>query len=300
MISVLICTHNPRPEFLERTLRALTAQTLPRDQWELLVIDNASATPVRDAFDLGWHPQGRHLHVGTVGKTHALLAGTGQSRGELLVVVDDDNLLAPDYLETAARFSRDWPMLGVWGGAVIGEFETPPPAWSRRYWHYLAVRAVEHDLWACLPGLHEALPFGAGMCVRRVVLETYAAQLTRDPRRAGLDPVGRELLRAGDLDVALTAYDCGLGAGRFAALQLTHLIPSSRCELSYLLQLASGAEYSGVLLKYFRGLHRAPESRLDQLMFRLKTLRLPAIDARFARTFLAARQKAERQIAAWR
>jgi glycosyltransferase involved in cell wall biosynthesis len=41
-VSVIICTHNPRPHYLSRVPAALRSQTLPMEQWELLVIDNAS------------------------------------------------------------------------------------------------------------------------------------------------------------------------------------------------------------------------------------------------------------------
>src|SRR5258708_37853114 len=40
-VSVVICTHNPRREFLLRALGALETQTLTRDQWELAIVDNA-------------------------------------------------------------------------------------------------------------------------------------------------------------------------------------------------------------------------------------------------------------------
>jgi len=41
-VSVIVCTHNPRLEYLSRTLEALREQMLPKGEWELLVIDNAS------------------------------------------------------------------------------------------------------------------------------------------------------------------------------------------------------------------------------------------------------------------
>ena len=45
-ISAIICTHNPRPDYLRRVLDALKAQTLPKEQWELLLIDNASKVAI--------------------------------------------------------------------------------------------------------------------------------------------------------------------------------------------------------------------------------------------------------------
>ena len=40
--SIIICAHNPRFHYLERVLAALRIQSLPYEQWELLLVDNAS------------------------------------------------------------------------------------------------------------------------------------------------------------------------------------------------------------------------------------------------------------------
>jgi glycosyltransferase involved in cell wall biosynthesis len=36
--TIIICTHNPRRDYLQRTLESLKAQTLSRDRWEFLLI----------------------------------------------------------------------------------------------------------------------------------------------------------------------------------------------------------------------------------------------------------------------
>jgi hypothetical protein len=46
---------------LRRVLDALKAQTLPKEQWELLLIDNASKEPLAESWDLSWHPHARHI-----------------------------------------------------------------------------------------------------------------------------------------------------------------------------------------------------------------------------------------------
>ncbi|MGA2852681.1 MAG: glycosyltransferase, partial [Verrucomicrobiota bacterium] len=51
-ISIIICTHNPREDYLRRVLEALRAQTLPARDWELLLVDNASEKPLASRFDL--------------------------------------------------------------------------------------------------------------------------------------------------------------------------------------------------------------------------------------------------------
>jgi hypothetical protein len=58
-LSVILCTHNPRPEYLSRVLEPLPAQTLSAKQREFLLVDNASGQPVAETWDISWHSCGR-------------------------------------------------------------------------------------------------------------------------------------------------------------------------------------------------------------------------------------------------
>src|SRR6516165_2680410 len=98
-VSVILCTHNPRPDYLDRVLASLRGQTLPAEQWEFLLVDNASRQPLEEIWDISWHSRGRHIREVKLGLTHARLRGIEESSGELLIFVDDDNLLAKDFLQ---------------------------------------------------------------------------------------------------------------------------------------------------------------------------------------------------------
>jgi len=250
-ISVIVCTHNPRTDYLERVLDGLTKQTLPLQQWELLLIDNASDQILSRIVDIGWHPQGRHVRETKLGLAHARIRGIQEATADLLVFVDDDNVLAPDYLETALDISKKWPMMGAWGGQTIPEFETPPPAWTKPHWHYLAIDQFDRDYWSNLTtcGTH---PCGAGMCIRKDVASRWMDLALHDPRRARLGRQGERLLCCEDTDMAYTACDMGLGIGKFCRLKLTHLIPPERLEEGYILDVAAGTAYSSVILDSFR------------------------------------------------
>ena len=132
ILSVVICSHNPRADHLRRVLEALKSQTLPKEQWELLVIDNASKESVASAWNLSWHPNGRHIREDELGLTPARLRGIKDSTGELLIFVDDDNILRSDFLAKSIEISNDFPFLGAWGGGVEGEFEHQVPDWKSR------------------------------------------------------------------------------------------------------------------------------------------------------------------------
>src|SRR5208337_1906590 len=97
-ISLILCTHNPRMDYLQRVLGALRGQSLSKSEWELLVIDNRSTDPLAQRLDLCWHPHGQVVREELVGLALARLCGIDHSRGEIIVFVDDDNVLDPAYL----------------------------------------------------------------------------------------------------------------------------------------------------------------------------------------------------------
>ncbi len=141
VISVVIPTHNPRADYLARVIDALREQTLSKDLWELVIVDNGSRVPLRAArpkdqktkrqkdsdteqtIDLSWHPQARIVREERLGLTFARLRGFAETTGEVIVLVDDDNVLAPDYLEQVVRIAAKHPFLGVWSGNITLELE---------------------------------------------------------------------------------------------------------------------------------------------------------------------------------
>jgi glycosyltransferase involved in cell wall biosynthesis len=262
-ISVIIKTHNPKIKYLDRVLAALKAQTLPLDRWELLVIDNASTSDLKSELDLSWHPHSRCVREERLGTVYALLCGIQASKGDVVIVVDDDNVLDRDYLEIALTISHNYPNLGTWGGQNIPEFEEQPPIWTKPFWRYLALRELKRDQVLVFPnqpkdlsGLEPDepyLPYGAGGCYRRAVADAYFKLVTSDSRRTKLGRKGSSMVGGEDYDMGCTAYDLGLGSGLFQSLQLTHLISPHRLNEQHILKLIAGSKYTDLLLVYIRG-----------------------------------------------
>ena len=253
-LSVIICTFNPREDYLRRVLDALRKQTLPLANWELLLIDNASQPPVSNRFDLSWHPHGRHLREEKPGKINAWLLGVNEAKSDLLVFVDDDNVLAPNYLEQALIIADDWPFVGVWGGSIIPEFESPLPAWVGQTAWMLTIEEVKQDVWSNFREGFQSIPSGAGMCVRRRVGLRYR-EWCQSGGSLGLDRHGEGHGGYGDVDQAHCAIDIGLGTGKSTRLKLTHLIPSSRLTLNY---FKKRSEEDAASLMLFRAIRNLP------------------------------------------
>src|SRR5262245_28835260 len=94
IISVLLSTHNPHRGRLGRALDGLFAQSLSANDWELVVVDNASA-PMLDGRTLGLerHPRARLVREERLGLIFGRIAGIEASRGEIVIFCDDDNVL---------------------------------------------------------------------------------------------------------------------------------------------------------------------------------------------------------------
>jgi glycosyltransferase involved in cell wall biosynthesis len=253
-LSVLLCTHNPHPGRLARCLEGLRAQTLAREAWELVVIDNASVPPLTEAmFRAAEAGDLRVIQEAELGLTPARLAGIAAAQGDVLVFVDDDNVLAPNYLANALAFFDAELRIGAAGGILEGEFEVPPPQWMAPHLNLLGIRdfgprpiqALIYDQ----VGPWE--PIGAGMVVRLPVARHYA-RIAVDPRRRSLDRRGRGLASCGDTDMARCAPELGFALAYEPSLRLLHLMPAARLRYRYMLQLVHGIKRSGILLDRIR------------------------------------------------
>lgn len=265
VLSVALPTHNPNPARLTRTLAGLRAQTLTTAAWELVIIDNASSD--RAAFaatNLGWHPRARVVREERLGLTAARLRGFAETTGELIVLVDDDNVLAADYLaQVTMRFAAD-ATLGAAGGKSRPEFESPPPEWAREFDGLLALRdlgpTVQRSSWPAGAAREypACAPIGAGMALRRTAAAAYAKALAGDPRRAAFDRTGSQLVSGGDNDLIMTMLEAGLGVAYFPQLSLTHLIPARRIERTYLGALNRAIARSWVRVLALHGIRPWP------------------------------------------
>jgi hypothetical protein len=165
--------------------------------------------------------------------------------------MDDDNVLERDYLELTLRISLTHPHLGAFGGSIEAEFEVEPDPRFRSLLHGLAIRGVRGTKWASF-GIG-CVPYGAGLCVKAKVAQTYAANTRGCVIRRRLDRRGASLMGGGDLDLAMTSYDLGMGVGLFGELVVTHLIDKRRLSPQYLHRVFVEGIYSSYIVRHFHG-----------------------------------------------
>jgi glycosyltransferase involved in cell wall biosynthesis len=247
-LSVILPTHNPHPVRFMRTLQALMRQSLEGDLWELIIVDNGSSPPVHLPEDPSFRSRVRLVREGRLGLTYARLAGVRECRGALVVFVDDDNVLANDYLEKVIRGFERLPRVGALGGKSVGEFEAPPAEWQNEFLGLLAVRDLgPKELFSLPPGTASPFqaypscaPIGAGMAVRKAALSTWQEEAAS----GATDRTGSDLTSGGDNEIVLHILRAGWAVAYLPELLLTHLIPAHRLEPEYLGRINRGIQKS--------------------------------------------------------
>lgn len=239
LLSIVIPTHNPDLANLSRVLAAIDDQTLPADQWEVLIVDNASPNPVEQSLGQADHRSVlRLIRESRLGLTAARWRGVTEAKAPIVMFVDDDNCLQVDYLEKALTLFSEHPRLGAAGGRALPEYELPPPSWYRLGLAPLGCRDLGEDalvmaahVYAEEPTYPSFAPIGAGMILRKEAVQSWTATALQSTIT---DRVGTALSSAGDCDMVLHVLESGWDVGYFPSLQLTHLIGTSRVRQKYL------------------------------------------------------------------
>ncbi len=259
-LTVILCTHSPHRGRLERTLEGLKKQTLAREQWEFLLIDNASAEQLADCIDLSWHPHGRVVRENTLGLTNARLCGIRNAAGNLVVWVDDDNIFDAEYLSRAQRIAADHPRVGAFAGRVLPEFECPVEPWFTSIHgplglsdHGASILIADASRFAS-EGYPAFAPCGAGLCTRLDVLQGWRDAVTGSQVRRSLGRTGANLSSGEDNDIVLTALKLGRDIGYFPELSLTHIMPAGRLTAEYHARLLEASNRTWVLTLGIHGI----------------------------------------------
>jgi glycosyltransferase involved in cell wall biosynthesis len=239
--TIIICTYNNAGS-LERVLAALAGQVTPVEvDWDVLVVENnctdgtlevvQAARERNPAFPL------RMVSEPKQGLTPARHRGVRETTSEWLAFIDDDCLVADDWIQRAAETIARHPRCGGLGGTVRLSFQGE-------------ARPLPDDIgWVLARQVHAdersvASLAGAGMALRRKALEETGwlqAPLLEDR-------IGRRLVSGGDAEIAARIAHAGWELWFTPACRIEHLIPPERTTRPYLRRLARGLGVSQIMM----------------------------------------------------
>ncbi len=229
MLSVIVPTLI-RQQSLRRTIQSLRGQTLPADQFEILVVDNGSTDDTLmlvEELDRSVGKQIQLLREPCLGLHNARHAGARAAKGDILVFTDDDATFDPDWLRAYADTFECHPEMVAAGGPVRPLWEVPPPEWvvkfmgDSREFGILSLMEPYEDFRLDTNGYF----YGVNMAIRRSVLFAVG----------GFNPesFGEVWLGDGESGLNCKLWARSMSIGYIPNAIVYHHIPAERMTVSY-------------------------------------------------------------------
>lgn len=259
-LSLIIPTHN-RASDLIFALESVARQTLPRAEWEVVVVDNCSTDSTEQEVQrfAAAHPDLniRLVYEGEAGVSHARNRGISSTTAPFIAFIDDDERVNPDFLAAYLEFFRTHPQAEVAGGRIIAEYPEGRPAWMSRWVEMPIANPMDYGTKVC-PFPRGRVPGGGNMAFRRDIfakIEGFDAQLGR---------VGRELIGGEENDLFERILLSGRTIWYVPNAVMWHIIKPRKLTADYFRRLARNVGISQRLRAEIH--HRRVKSRILELM----------------------------------
>jgi len=266
-LSLIICTYNGSQR-LALTLKYIAEQKVADFiLWEVLIISNASTDNTLVVAKEIWQQIGVEVPFrveieNKPGKENAIVKGFELAQYEFMSIVDDDNWLAPEYVNTAYKVMSAQPSIGILGARAIGEFEVPPPKWFKQFEAVYAVGHQSNGLSGPLKQF-EGYIYGAGSVTRKSAwqkLLDHGFEFTTSTKR------GKILVSGEDIEVGDAMQLAGYTLWYEKNLTFKHFMYKERLTWPYLLRIGKGTASSGLTSTVYYFIFRHPE--IDEKKFR--------------------------------
>lgn len=251
-ISAIICTLN-RHGYLRMALQSLVDQTLARERYEILVVDNGSTdgTERMVRTEFGYMANLQYMREPILGLSHARNTGWLRAAGTFVAYLDDDAVACPRWLEKILdTFQMSSATLGCVGGKIDLTWEAPSPEWlAAELTSYLG--RIDWSDHPCV--LSETQWLGGGNIAfpRHLLMEIGGFQ-------SRLGRVGTRLLSSEEILVRQQLEGRGYGCYYHPEIRVWHHVPASRLTKAWLRKRCYWQGVSNALLEKYRD---TPSSR---------------------------------------
>lgn len=191
--SIIICTYN-REKYIYNVMKSIVEQNIPTDKYEIVLVNNKSTDSTKDIclqFEKDYpEVDFRYFDELNQGLSYARNRGVAESRGEILVFVDDDASVYENYLPAIDQFFEQYPTVSACGGPIQPVYEVEKPKWLSHYTEQLIGGALyEGD--KVKPFSNGKYPGGGNSAFRKEVFEKYGL-FNVDLGRKGTGLIGAE------------------------------------------------------------------------------------------------------------
>lgn len=249
-VSIILCTYNGKAR-LAKTLEHLVNQKHTCFT-ELILVDNASTDGTREFADSWWDKNGissinyRSFLQAIPGKSYAQEMGYEKANYEYLLICDDDNWLASNYMQDAFKIMESNLQIGALGGWCEAVFEITKPAWYDEYARYYAVS--KQGLESGDITYKKGCLYGAGMTIRK----SQWIKLNK----LGFVPLltcrkGNSLSSGGDTEYSYVLRLLGYKMWYDERLYFKHYMPQERLNLRYISRIRKAMSASNFVVRVY-------------------------------------------------
>ncbi|WP_185282716.1 glycosyltransferase [Hymenobacter sp. NBH84] len=236
-ISVIICCYNSSSR-LPETLRYLAHQiTEVSLAWEVILINNNSTDNTVQVGRQEWQKYAasaplRVIDAPTPGLSAAREKGIEEAAYDFLIFCDDDNWLAPGYVQKAYELLQAHPRVAAIGGNNLGVYEAAPPDWLPFFAHSYAIGSQGEREFQLLDGYRYVV--GAGMAFKK---QAYYAVKEKGFGFYLTDRIGNKVIGGGDVELCFCFKLAGYDIAYSSELTLQHYMPAARMTKQYLIKM---------------------------------------------------------------
>lgn len=185
-ISAIICTYN-RERYLKQCLEACTTQSLPKEEFEIVVVNNNSTDNTEQVckdFQAKFPEYKFSYFVETEqGLSPARNRGVKESNASYITFLDDDAFIADNFLEVTVNYLDKHNDVSAVGGKILLHYEGRKPKWGNKYLNSLLGYFNLGDTTKPFPKKY--YPRGSNMSFRKELFDTYGYFNTELGRKGG-------------------------------------------------------------------------------------------------------------------
>lgn len=228
-ISLVIATYNGAKK-ITRALKSLTLQTLDKELWDVVVVNNNSTDNTAEVVGefITQHPEIKIklVNESQQGLSFARNRGIDECSGDYIAIIDDDEVASPQLLAEYFEFLDTHPYAVAAGGRITPYYLSNKPKWISS----LTERPIAGtlDLGREVILFPEGKYFGGGnMCLRRSAIEYYGKFDTNLGRR------GSKLLGGEEKELYMRYYASGENIYYLPNAEIKHIISRERLSKPY-------------------------------------------------------------------
>ena len=240
MLSIIVCTYN-RDKYLYGALKCIAENGFPKENYEIILVNNMSTDNTETEckrFENDYpNVNFRYFIETNQGLSFARNRGIKESRGEILVFLDDDSYIQEGYLNNLQKQLVAHPDADAFGGRIIPVFESgETPKWLCK-WTFSWVSAIDKgDKTILFEG--NTYPIGANMGFSKSCLNQCGSFNTELGRSK------KNLMAGEEKDLFNRLKSRKMSVYYFPDILVKHIIPPHRTTKEYIIKMGYGVGLS--------------------------------------------------------